>query len=382
MIRRFSAYYRPHRPLFALDLSMAFIRALCAVLIPLVTRRLFELGAASTLQIAGTIALLVGLVIALAVSSFNNIKWGHVLGTRIETDMRGVLFRHLQKLSFSYYDKTKTGHIMSRLSNDLFTIAEVAHHVPEDIFLAVFTISGAFACMFSMNPSLAGISLIPLPVMILCGIAFQRRFRTNVRAMRQRVADINANIENAIQGIREVKSFAREDHAVEQFDEVNHDFRQSKEHMYHTMAAFHSTMLGLISIHEIVIAAAGAVMVFHQRADIADVLVFLMFARFMTKPIDRMVNFVEQFGQGAASFERFTEIMDIEPDIQDRPNPAEPEQVTGSIKIDNLTFAYESNDAEVLRNVSLSIPAGKNGRTGWRVRRRKINPCRPDSPLL
>ncbi len=359
MIRRFCTFYHPHRPLFALDLTMAFVRALCAVLIPLVTRHLFRLGDAGIGEIISAVALLLLLVVVLALSAFNNIKWGHVLGTRIETDMRGVLFRHLQKLSFSYYDKTKTGHIMSRLSNDLFTISEVAHHVPEDIFLAVFTISGAFICMFWMNASLAWIALIPLPIMVLCGIAFQRRFRRNVRTMRRRVADINANIENAIQGIREVKSFAGEDHAVARFDEVNHDFRESKETMYHTMAAFHSTMMGLISVHEIIIAVAGALMAFQGRVEIADVLVFLMFARFMTKPIDRMVNFVEQFGQGAASFERFTEIMDIEPDIQDRPSPVEPEQVTGAIEVRNLSFAYEGNNTEVLKCVSISIAAGQ-----------------------
>ena len=141
MLKRFIAFYKPHRPLFALDLSMAFVRALCAILIPLTTRHLFKLGDASTGEIAGTVALLAFLVVVLALSAFTNIKWGHVLGTRIETDMRGVLFRHLQKLSFSYFDKTKTGHIMSRLSNDLFTISEVAHHGPEDIFLSVCTIT-------------------------------------------------------------------------------------------------------------------------------------------------------------------------------------------------------------------------------------------------
>lgn len=359
MIKRFVEFYRPHRALFALDLSMAFVRAFCAILIPLVTRHLFKLKDASVPEISGTVLVLVLLVIVLALSAFTNIKWGHVLGTRIETDMRGVLFRHLQKLSFSYFDKTKTGHIMSRLSNDLFTISEVAHHIPEDIFLASVTISGAFACMFWMNPTLAAIALIPLPVMVLCGILFQKKFRVNVRSMRRRVADINANIENSIQGIREVKSFAGETHAVAQFDEVNHDFRESKESMYHTMAAFHATMMGLIHSHEIIITVAGAILVFNGTATIADVLVFLMFARFMTKPIDRLVNFVEQYGQGAASFERFIEIMDIQPDIQDRPNPAEPQTVTGSIQVKNLTFAYEGNDAQVLKNVTLSIPAGK-----------------------
>ena len=177
--------------------------------------------------------------------------------------------------------------------------------------------------------------------------------------MRRRVADINANIENSIQGIREVKSFAVEHHAINQFDEVNHDFRESKEIMYHTMAAFHSTMMGLIHSHEVLIAIAGALLVFRGQVSMADLLVFLMFARFMTKPIDRLVNFVEQFGQGAASFERFTEIMDLEPDIQDRPKPVEPANITGTIEISRLTFAYEGSAAHVLKNVTLSIAAGR-----------------------
>lgn len=358
MLKRFLSFYRPHRPLFILDLSMALVRALCAILIPLLTRHLFNLVEAPRWEIAGTIALLILLVVLLSSSAFINIKWGHVLGTRIESDMRGVLFRHLQKLSFSYFDKTKTGHIMSRLSNDLFTIAEVAHHGPEDLFLSVCTIVGAFACMFVLNPLLAWVALIPLPIMVAWGVFFQQRFRKTVRVMRRRVADINSNIENAIQGIREVKSFANEEDAVARFDEVNHDFRRSKETMYHTMAAFHSVMMGLIHGHEILIAIAGALMVFHGTAQVTDVLVFIMFAKFMTKPIDRMVNFVEQFGQGGASFERFIEIMDLEPDIQDRPNPIEPAPLAGAIEIRNLTFAYASG-SPVLRNISLNIPAGR-----------------------
>ena len=359
MIKRFISFYTPHKPLFALNLTMSFIRAVCGILIPLTTRRLFELQNAPTQEVVFTIAFLVLLVGVLTASAFNNIKWGHVLGTRIETNMRGILFRHLQKLSFSYFDKTKTGHLMSRLSNDLFTISEVAHHAPEDLFLAVVTITGAFACMFWINPTLATIALIPLPIMLLCGTLFQKRFRNNVRAMRRRVADINATIENSIQGIREVKSFASETHAIEQFDRVNHDFRLSKETMYHTMALFYSTLTGLIHLHEIVITSAGALLVFNGSATVADVLTFLLFARFISKPIDRMINFVEQFGQGAASFERFIEIMDIEPDIQDRPNPVDPDTVTGAIDIRNLSFRYESSTDPVLNNISIQIPAGR-----------------------
>lgn len=359
MIKRFFSFYKPHRPLFALDLFMSFVRAACGIAIPLTTRHLFALGAAPVGELVRVIALMMLWAVVLSISAFNNIKWGHVLGTRIETDMRSALFRHIQKLSFSYFDQTKTGHLMSRLSNDLFTIAEVAHHAPEDLFLAALTIIGAFICMFCINPALALVALIPLPIMVLCGILFQNRFRNTVRAMRRRVADINANVENAIQGIREVKSYASEDHTIEQFDLVNHDFRHAKEAMYHTMALFYSTLTGLIHVHEIIIAGAGAILVSRGSATISDVLAFMLFARFMSKPIDRLINFVEQFGQGTASFERFVEIMDLEPEIQDRAHPIEPETIAGAIRISDLTFSYQPDSAPVLHNISMHIPAGQ-----------------------
>ncbi len=249
MIKRFANYYRPHIKLLKLDISMALVRALCAVFIPLFTRQLFYMQDASLVAIGIQISLLVLMVLLMSYSAFMNIKWGHILGTRIETDMRGELFRHLQKLSFSYFDKTKTGHIMSRISNDLFTISEVAHHVPEDLFLSVCTIFGAFVFMFIFNPILALIALIPLPLMILWGAFCQGNFRKKVRATRITVADINSNVENAIQGIREVKSFANEEHQFDLFEGVNNNFRIAKEKMYHTMSVFHAGMMGLINGH-------------------------------------------------------------------------------------------------------------------------------------
>lgn len=338
---------------------MALIRSLCAVFIPLLTRQLLYMQDASPFQLGLQIFFLAALVVLMSLSAFMNIKWGHILGTRIETDMRGALFRHLQKLSFSYFDQTKTGHIMARISNDLFTISEVAHHVPEDVFLSFCTIGGAFAFMFTFNPKLALIALIPLPLMVLWGVVCKNRFRSNVRVMRRTVADINSNVENAIQGIREVKSFANEEHQFEQFEAVNTDFRLAKETMYHTMSVFHSGMMGLINGHEILIAAAGALMVFNGTAQLTDVLVFIMYAKFMTKPIDRMVSFVEQYSQGATSFERFIEIMDLEPDIQDRENPVEPEKVEGEIEVENLTFSYNGTETPALKNINMHIAAGK-----------------------
>ena len=295
----------------------------------------------------------------MSLSAFMNIKWGHILGTRIETEMRGALFRHLQKLSFSYFDQTKTGHIMARISNDLFTISEVAHHVPEDLFLSFCTISGAFAFMFAINAKLALLALIPLPLMLIWGMLCKNRFRSNVRVMRRTVADINSNVENAIQGIREVKSFANEEHQFDQFETVNSSFRDAKEVMYHTMAVFHSGMMGLINGHEILIASGGALMVFSGSAELTDVLIFIMYAKFMAKPIDRMVSFVEQYGQGATSFERFVEIMDIEPDIQDRADAIEPDRIDGHLSIEQMSFFYDGAETPALKNINIDVSVGK-----------------------
>jgi ATP-binding cassette subfamily B protein len=359
MIKRFASFYQPHRKLFALDISMALIRALCAIFIPLFTRQLFYMQEATPLEMGLKIALLVLMVVVLSLSAFVNIKWGHVLGTRIETDMRGTLFRHLQKLSFSYFDQTKTGHIMARLSNDLFTIAEVAHHVPEDLFLSVCTILGAFAFMFAINVKLALIALIPLPLMLIWGMLCKTRFRNNVRVMRRTVGDINSSVENAIQGIREVKSFANEEHQFGQFQAVNTSFRIAKETMYHTMAIFHAGMMGLVVGHEILITCGGVVMIFSGTAELADVFIFVMYAKFMAKPIERMVSFVEQYGQGAASFERFIEIMDIEPDIQDAPDAVELERVAGHLSVEHLSFYYDGSQTPSLKDITMTVPAGK-----------------------
>lgn len=358
MIKRFASFYRPHRKLFALDISMALVRSLCAVFIPLLTRQLLYMKDASSCLQGLQITLLVVLVVLMSFSAFMNIKWGHILGTRIETDMRGALFRHLQKLSFSYFDQTKTGHIMARISNDLFTISEVAHHVPEDVFLSFCTIGGAFAFMFSFNVKLALWALIPLPMMVLWGVLCKNRFRSNVRVMRRTVADINSNVENAIQGIREVKSFANEEHQFGQFQAVNTDFRKAKETMYHTMSVFHAGMMGLINGHEILIAAVGALMVFNGTAQLTDVLVFIMYAKFMTKPVERMVSFVEQYSQGATSFERFLEIMDLEPDIQDSLDPVEPVEIKGEIEVEKMTFSYAGSVEPALNKISLRVVAG------------------------
>ena len=359
-IRRFSAYYRPHRRLFALDMGTAVARSLFVICIPWISRRILGEWVPEQNWRMVVLYTLLCLLLALAMcfADYINTRWGHVLGTRIETDMRRDLFRHLQKLSFSYFDNTKTGHLMSRISNDLFNISEVAHHAPENLLIAVITLIGAIVFMLFISPAMTLIAVIPIPLMLLWGGFFGLRLRASFREVRRTVADINSNVENAIQGIREVKSYANEPRQLQQFGTVNGRFRSAKERMYSKMAHFHSGMHFLSESYRILIVAAGAWGCLTHRIDMADVVAFLLYVGFIMDPIRRVVHFIETYQQGLASFERFTEIMDIEPEIQDRPHPVTLDNVEGCISINDLSFRYGPDLPTVLAHINMHIPAG------------------------
>jgi len=286
-------------------------------------------------------------------------RWGHVLGVRMESDMRADIFQHLQKLSFTYYDNVKTGHIMSRISNDLNTIAEVAHHAPEDLLISVFTIFGSFYFMFSFNSTLATIALIPLPLFVIWGLTLGRRMKGGFRKVRKKIADINSSVENSVQGIREVKSYANEHLEIEKFEHVNNRFRLAKEDMYSIMATFFSGMTFLTDFYYVIVIGAGAYLISKGQLDVPDLLAFTLYVNFILNPIQRLVNFVEQFQQGSTAFERFIEIMDIEPDIQDRNSALDLNNVSGDIKVKNLSFMYESSKDWILKDINLDVPTGK-----------------------
>lgn len=360
MLKRFLKYYTPHKGLFALDMSTAVCRALFAILIPCLVRTIlkYHLPEKQTTMVVTLIVWTLVLAALLGISAYINLKWGHILGTRMETDMRSELFEHLQKLSFSYYDGTKTGHIMSRISNDLFTIAEIAHHAPEDFLISVCMLIGSFGCMFYFNPTLALIALIPIPFLLIWGGCYMRRMKAGFRQVRKKIADINSSVENSIQGIREVKSYANELHEISKFDEVNSEFRCAKENMYNIMAGFHSGMMFLTESYLLVIIAGAAYLLHFDRIDYPDVIAFLIFVPLMMNPIKRLINFAEQFQQGVTSFERFVEIMDILPDIEDKPDASEFAEVVGDVNIEGLYFQYESSDKWILEDININIKAG------------------------
>lgn len=363
MLRRFIAYYGPHRGLFAVDIGSAVLRSCFMVAVPYLVVQMLgkdQLRGSTIGEVWARIGVLALLILLMAITEYVNVKWGHRLGTRIETAMRRDLFAHLQKLSFRYFDNTKTGHIMSRISNDLFTISELAHHGPEDFLLSASLVLGSLVFMFAMNWRMALIVAIPLPLLVLWGGSFRLRLRRAFREVRERIADINSNVENAVQGIREVKSHAMEQVSIDRFTGVNEDFRNAKFRMYNTMAAFHSGMTFMMEFYAVIIVGGGMILVHYGLLTLVEMIGFLMYRRFMFQPVRRLIGFIEQFQQGRTAFERFTEIMDVEPEIRDAPDAVQLEQVTGDIRMRNLSFKY-SDAAEnwVLEDIDLHVPAGK-----------------------
>lgn len=363
MLKRFFAFYRPHRALFALDIGSAVLRSCFMVAIPYLVVSML-----SQQQLEGTpigevwqrIGVLSVLIALMAVTEYINVKWGHWLGTKIETAMRSELFSHLQKLSFRYFDNTKTGHIMSRISNDLNTISELAHHGPEDFILSACLTVGSVVFMFFMNWRMALIVAIPMPLLILWGSLFRLRLRGAFRDVRQRVADINSNVENAVQGIREVQSHAMEHVSIERFDEVNRSYGNAKYRMYDTMASFHSGMMFAMEFYAVLIVGGGMLLVHYGQLSLVELIGFLMYSRYMFQPVRQLISFTEQYQQGRTAFERFIEIMEIEPEIKDEPDAIGLSDVNGEVALEDVSFKYvDTAEDWVLTSINLRIPAGQ-----------------------
>ncbi|NQT64723.1 MAG: ABC transporter ATP-binding protein [FCB group bacterium] len=361
MIKRFIKYYQPHKYLFILDMTVAFLAAILSVFMPMLTRTLLKVHIPNK-DLNGIIIILsvmLSIIIFKSVFTYIRIRWGHIMGVRMESDMRSDIFAHLQKLSFNYFDNVKTGHIMSRISNDLNMIAEVAHHAPEDLIISVFMIIGSFIAMFHYNVSLAFIAMIPIPLLIVWGLTFGHRMKGGFRLVRKRIADINSSVENSVQGIREVKSFTNEHLEMEKFGNINFTFQRAKEKMYKIMSTYFAGMTFLTDFYYLVVIGGGVLLIYQGKIDVIDLLAFTLYVNFILRPVERLVHFTEQFQQGSAAFERFIEIMDIEPDIRDKKNAHSLTNVKGTIEISDLTFKYQSSKDWILQNINMTVPAGK-----------------------
>ena len=284
--------------------------------------------------------------------------WGHLLGVRMEADIRRDIFSHIQTLQFSFYDKIRTGKLLSRVTNDLFEITELAHHGPEDVLISLTTILGAFVCMFTIDWRIALALLCVLPVMITYVLRTRIQMRRTSYKVKERVAEINAGIESAISGVRVAKAFANEAHELEKFDQGNARFIHAKDAFYRCMAFFNSGTEFFIALFNIVVLGVGGYLIYRSELDPVLLVTFTLYVSSFVTPVKRLASFAEQYIVGMAGFTRFCEIMDIEPDIQDAPDAVELTNVQGDIRFEDVTFAYDG-DRDVLTHVDLSIEHGK-----------------------
>ncbi|RLD13367.1 MAG: ABC transporter ATP-binding protein [Caldiserica bacterium] len=360
-LKKFVSYYRPHWKLFLLDLISAFIISALDLVFPMATRIYINTLIPNKnirLIIIFTVSLLILYVIR---AGFQYIVdyWGHVLGVRIEYDMRKDLFEHIQTLSFKFFDNVKTGHIMSRIVNDLNNISELAHHGPEDLFISLVMLVGSVIILFTIDWHLTIIIVLFVPIIIWFAMSKRVEMHRAFKNVRKKIASINADIENSISGIRVAKSFTNEEYEIERFDRGNLELKGSKVVAYRSLAKFFTGIYFLMGILNVIVLGSGAYFILKGFLNAGDLVAYLLYVNFFFMPIRRLSNFTQQFEQGMAGFERFLEILKIEPEVKEKENAVELKNVRGDIEFRNVTFSYDNNKY-VLSNINLKIPAGKN----------------------
>jgi len=284
--------------------------------------------------------------------------WGHVVGIRMETDMRKKLFNHLQKLSFKFYDNTKVGYLMSRIVNDLNNISELAHHGPEDLFISSVMLLGSFVILLLMKWQLALFTFAILPIMFYFSLILGKKMYSSFKDIREKIAEVNSIVEDSLSGIRVVKSFTNEELEEDKFDYGNQRFRESREYAMRNMAQFHSGMNFFSNLIILSTLSAGAYYLFNDSLTTGELVAFLFYVNMFMNPIRRLINFNEQFQKGMAGFNRFLELLDIEPEIDDKANALELTNVKGQISYKNVSFGYE-NHSKVLKDIYLDIQPGE-----------------------
>ena len=362
-LKKMMGYYKPYLKIFWADMFFATLSAAVALTIPLVVRyvtsTLIYLPADEIIRQITYIG--IGLVVLLAIDCYSRFfigNYGHVMGAKMEYDMRAELFGHMQKLSFSFYDDAKVGQLMSRITSDLFDITELLHHGPENIILSVLKIAGAFVILVNINGWLALAAFAVLPFMFAFALILNKKMRRAFRDNRVKIADINAQIEDNLSGIRVVKSFANEDIENEKFRAGNDGFLAAKKNSYHYMGSFQAGVGVFTTLIQVSVILVGTVLIAYGRVDMTDLVTFLLYIGVFTDPIRTLVDFTEQFQNGYTGFERFQEIMNIKPDIEDAPDATPLGAVKGEIEFDNVSFQYKDNQENVLNHINLKVPAG------------------------
>lgn len=362
--KKFFSYYKPYKKLFLSDMLFACIGAGVTLVLPLIIRYITNdviyRDSGESLQLILKLSLFMIFLIALEFyCNYFIAYYGHIMGAKMEYDMRNEIFSHYQKLSFSFFDNQKVGQLMSRVTNDLFEISELYHHGPEDIVISIIKLVGSFSILLSINWKLAMIAFAIVPIMLLYALYFNIKMKQAFVKNRARIADINAQIEDNLSGIRVVKSFANEEIELGKFKKGNERFVESKRESYKYMGLYHSGLGAFTTFINVIVIAAGAFFITKSIISITDLITFLLYINNFTEPIKKLINFTEQFQNGASGYTRFLEILNVCPDIVDRPKAIELKHAKGDIVFQDVSFHYEETSETVLSHINLHITEGE-----------------------
>ncbi|MDF2590760.1 MAG: thiamine transporter permease [Clostridia bacterium] len=362
-IKRFMIYYKPYKFLFFADMLCALAVSGVDLVFPMLVRELLNKGINNAEGLAFDLIIKVAVImIAMRILEYFCrhfiTAWGHIMGARMEFDMRRDIFSHLQKLSFNFFDNTKTGQIMSRIVNDLFDISELAHHGPEEIFISVIKIVGAFIILMTVDVKLTLIIFTFIPFMMAFAFYYNNKMRFVFKRNRQKIADVNAQLEDSIAGIRVVKSFSNEELEEGKFSIGNQEFLDTKQESYNYMGRFFSGIGLFDGIIYIVVVIMGSLFIKSGSIESVDLVTYLLYINTLLMPIRKLIDFTEQFQRGMTGFERFLEIMDTEPDIEDKADSVELHNVKGRVTFDNVSFKYDQG-AHVLNKINLKLEPGE-----------------------
>ena len=362
-LKKLAAYYKPYRGLFWADMFFAMLGAAITLIIPLMVRYITGTVVEMPLSESTKIIVQLGIVMVamVALEGFCNFfitYYGHLMGAKIEHDMRNEIFAHYQKLSFAFYDNQKVGHLLSRITSDLFDITELLHHGPEDVVISVIKLVGAFFILVTVNVKLALVAIGIVLVMLVYAVALNKKMKSAFKENRARIADINSQIEDSLSGIRVVKSFSNEKKEMEKFKEGNARFVASKRRSYKYMGIYHSGMGAFSTLITVGSLIMGAYLMAVGELNAADLVTFLLYINNFTEPVKKLVNFTEQFQNGYSGYDRFLEMMAIAPDIEDAPDAVSLDKAQGGIEFQEVSFHYSDTNEEVLSHVNLQVKPG------------------------
>ena len=363
-LKLLAAYYKPYKGLFFADLLFAILGAAVTLVIPLLVRYIMtSIGEMSVAQAQKTILYIgIGMLALILVqlgSRYFITYYGHMMGAYIEHDMRNEIFSHYQKLSFAFYDNQKVGHLLSRITSDLFDISELLHHGPEDIIISVIKLFGALFILINVNWKMASLCFLVVVIMLIYALVYNRKMKTAFKENRVRIGDINSQIEDSLAGIRVVKSFGNEKREIEKFKKGNERFVEAKRVTYHYMAGYHAGMDAFTTLITVVTLISGSMLLAGGSLQAADLVTFLLYINNFTEPVTKLVNFTEQFQNGYSGYDRFLEMMSIVPDIEDEPDAQPLDHVEGDIRFKDVSFHYEDHKECVLSHVNLEVKPGE-----------------------